>query len=413
MIKNNPFLNTLFAKTWLAHFSPTTKEYSFSLFPEISFLKSKWLPLFVNLGKTNTKGINYTLANEDNNLLKNKTFLIYDVHTYFNTVEAGTKTQLKLKKITQYPGYLCELENFSSVAAYMKKNLSKNSNYKFNLYKRKLEHCFDISYTMYYGAIPKETYTHLFTVFHQLLVKRFAEKQESNNNLDTTEWDFYFDVTYPMILEKKAALFVTYNKEIPIAITLLNFSDSIAFDTIRVFDTDYAPFRLGTISIIEQLQWCIENGIKYLDFSKGHYEYKERWATTKYNFEYHILYDSKGGISRLIAHTILSYFRLKNYLREKNINTVFHKFTFLLKNKKNNVTLKKKADLLDTTNRPLATYLKPIDMDTKENAALLKFTYQFMYNTSEKLTDIQLYEITNKANCFYIEGLENGYTFVA
>tara|TARA_R110002049_G_scaffold293219_3_gene478104 strand:- start:2221 stop:3462 length:1242 start_codon:yes stop_codon:yes gene_type:complete len=413
MIKNNPFLYSAFTTKWLTHFNKNKKEFLFSYFPDLAFIKNTYIPLYTNIGKTNTKGISYTLANEEDKSLRNNSFLIYDVHSYFHKTAPINSSRFRLKKTVQYPGYLCELENFSSVAAYMKKNLSKNSNYKFNLYKRKLEHCFDISYTMYYGAIPKKTYIHLFTVFHQLLVKRFAEKQESNNNLDPTEWDFYVDVTYPMILEKKAALFVTYNKEQPIAISLLFFSDTIAFDTIRVFDTDYAPFRLGTISIIEQLQWCVENGIKYLDFSKGHYEYKERWATTKYNFEYHILYDSKGGISRLIAHTIVSYFRLKNYLREKNIHMLFHKFTFLVRSKKENRTQNEKAVFLATTNRPLATNLKPIDMDAKENARLLKFTYQFMYNTSEKLTDIHLYEITNKANCFYIEGLENRYSFVA
>ena len=92
---------------------------------------------------------------------------------------------------------------------------------------------------------------------------------------------------------------------------------------------------------------------------------------------------------------------------------LFHKFTFLVRSKKENRTQNEKAVFLATTNRPLATNLKPIDMDAKENARLLKFTYQFMYNTSEKLTDIHLYEITNKANCFYIEGLENRYSFVA
>ncbi|MDO6853320.1 GNAT family N-acetyltransferase [Cellulophaga lytica] len=411
MIQNNPFLCFNFLKKWMIHFSSKKKEYSTSLLPDFTFIKTFIPLLYTNIAKTNTKGLTYTINNKQEKKKNSKTFLIYDIHTYFNTISIKDDNKYKIKKTIQYPGYLCELENFLSVNEYMKKRLSKSSNYKFNLYKRKLEHSFEISYKMYYGAITKEKYNFLFYAFKKLLIKRFNDKQETNNNLNPKEWDFYFDVTYPMLLEKKAALFVTYNKKTPIAITLLYFSDTIAFDTIRVFDIDYAPFRLGTISIIKQLDWCITNGIKFLDFSKGYYEYKERWATTKYNFEYHIIYNSKSYASKTIMYITLAFFNFKNYLRNKNIHKKFHQFTFALK--KNSTKKIEKKVPLKNFKAPKKENLKEISVFDIKNTSLLKYVYDFLYRKSEKLNHVTLYKITNHQNCYYIKGLQNADTFTA
>ena len=65
---------------------------------------------------------------------------------------------------------------------------------------------------MFYGAIEKVEYDHIFEHFKFLLTKRFDDKQITNNNLDPAEWEFYKEVVYPLILEKKASLYVIYNK---------------------------------------------------------------------------------------------------------------------------------------------------------------------------------------------------------
>ena len=65
-----------------------------------------------------------------------------------------------------------------------------------------------------------------------------------------------------MIRNKEAALFVIYNQDKPIAINLVNFSDTTMLDVIRVFDIDYARYRLGVVGIMKQIEWCIENNFK-------------------------------------------------------------------------------------------------------------------------------------------------------
>ena len=66
-----------------------------------------------------------------------------------------------------------------------------------------------------------ESYDYVFSYFKTLLRKRFFSKKTNNNNLNPQEWAFYKDVTLPMIRNKEAALFVTYDENKPIAITVI------------------------------------------------------------------------------------------------------------------------------------------------------------------------------------------------
>ena len=168
----------------------------------------------------------------------------------------------------------------------------------------------------------------MFFKFEELLHKRFLDKKTINANLNKDVWNFYYDVTYPMMLEKKASMFVTYDKKQPIAITLLYHNNTIAYDTIRVFDIDYAKYRLGTVSIMAQLDWCFNNNIKILDFSKGYFEYKERWTNQSYHFDYQIIYDSNTYISKVVAYLLLGFYNLKQKLREMNINQWYYHLIF-------------------------------------------------------------------------------------
>ena len=147
------------------------------------------------------------------------------------------------------------------------------------------------------------------------------------------EWEFYKEVTLPMILNKQAALFVVYDKDMPIAITLLNFSNNTMIDVIRTFDIDYSKFRLGTVSIMKQLEWCIENNFKALDFSKGYFEYKKRWANKPYWFEYHIYYDKKSFLAKTLALLYKNFFTFKLFLRKKHITNYIHELNFFLNKK--------------------------------------------------------------------------------
>jgi hypothetical protein len=77
----------------------------------------------------------------------------------------------------------------------------------------------------------------------------------------------------------------------------------------------------------------MENEIRIFDFSKGHYGYKEDWATGKYAFKHHIIYNRRSLSSVLIARYLMIYYSLKQYFRRKNLNKVYNKILFQLKSK--------------------------------------------------------------------------------
>jgi hypothetical protein len=330
--------------------------------------------------------------------------MVYDVPTYIENKAHEINGRLKITKLDQYPGFFIDLDNFLDVDDYLKKHFKKSSRYKLKKYKKRLETCFDISYEVFWGSVKKETYDALFGQFRVLLEKRFAEKRVYNNNLDPKEWNFYREVAYPLIHEKKAALFVVFEKECPIAVTLLYFNGDAVIDAITVFDPDYSKFHLGSCSVMQLIQWCIEKGYKKLDFSKGYFDYKTRWSTHKYQFEYHILYNPKSALSTGLANLAALFFRLKGYLRRKNVNWHVHKATYLLKNFKISNEPNRQNALMLTDSLEDSTNLDwtPVSLELAKDV-VRKRGFDFLYLTGEKLKDILLFQ-ANSGKIFMIKG---------
>ena len=397
-----------YKRIWLKHFR--TKDdtlQTFNYFLGLDFIKHNRRSIYVNVGETHTKGINYNVQSEAYSAVINKIFLIYDVPTYFevDTTQLGDK--IKLLKSKQYQGFLIETGKYKSLNDYMLDNFNKNSRSKNNKYKRRLEDSFNISYCMFFGAISKTEYDFIFAQFRILLEKRFKDKQETNNNLDEKEWSFYYEVAYYLILEKKASLFVIYNNDEPIGVTLSYFSDDTLFDAITVFDIDYFKFHLGSITIMKLIEWCIDNGMENLDFSKGYFEYKRRWSTKIYDFEYHIFYDSESLSSKITANAMKCLYDLKQQLREKKLNEKLHKMTYKLKFKDQNQNEKliynfAKAELNEVTKKHI-----PIDVELPKNRLLKPMIFEFLYLYLENYNNIKLYKLTSTMNSYLIEGKQN------
>ncbi|WP_298505780.1 GNAT family N-acetyltransferase [uncultured Maribacter sp.] len=403
---NNPFLSDIFKKTWLNHFNKENKEFHFSNFKKLRFVKFKNLPLYINVGKTHTKGISYAVDTSDTTEIDGKVFLMYDIPTFFNLKEIS-KNRLKTHKIKQYPGFLINLELFQDLNEYMAITFKKSSRYKLKKYAKKLETCFDIDYKMFRGEISKEEYDYIFSSFNTLLKKRFDAKKITNNNLEKKEWGFYYEVAYPMILEKKAGLFVIYNEKQPIGVTLCYFSDEIIFDAITVFDIDYSKFHLGSVTIMKLIEWSISHKFKIFDFSKGYFDYKKRWASNKYDFEYHLLYDSKSYTATFIAFIIKNVFEFKQFLRDKKVNDTLHKFSYKLKNyhKTNKKKTKKGYKSISLSQPYKEEKLELIHLNEKENNFLKPFLHEFLYLNTESINSTKVYYLKDKRNTYIFEGL--------
>ena len=403
-MQKNPFTSIIFTSIWSKHFNHKKKVQTLKCIPQLRFTKTSGFSYWINVGGTLTKGIYYKLLDTPNFDYKNKVFLIYDVPDYFGINNTVTNNNLGYYAIKQYPGFLVNLSEFTDLTHYMNSTFSKSSRYKLNKYKKRFEHCFDIQYHMFYGEISKNEYDNIFNCFKKLLKKRFDDKKVANNNLRPEEWNFYYEVAYPMILQKKASLFVIYDSGIPIGITLNYFSEHIVFDAITVFDIDYSKFHLGSITIMKLIEWSLENKFKIFDFSKGYFDYKTRWSTKAYNFEYHIYYDSSSLKAKSTAWLLRSFFRLKNYLRDKKLNEKLDKLTYLIKNKnpKNkancNYSFVEMDYTLDLKN------IEPINTDKLNSTLLKSIACEFLYLNNECMKNLKVYKLKDQQITYLLLG---------
>lgn len=402
---NNPFSSDTFTTVWLKIFNEQKSSFQFPYFEQINFVRSNAFKIYSNVGGTNTKGVSYGI-NPDllSPNFNDACFLIYDVPQYFGTkvLEHENVGFIKLK---QYPGFLINAGKYNSLDNYLSSNFSKSSRYKLKKYRKKLEKCFNIEYKMFYGSIDRSTYDSLFQSFRELLEKRFDDKQVYNNNLDSKEWEFYHSVSYPMILEKKAGLFVIYNDGKPIGITLNYFSEDILFDAITVFDIDYGKFHLGSITIMKLIEWCIQSGFNTMDFSKGYFDYKKRWANLQYDFEYHIYYNRKSSLSKSKAFLISNFYRLKQLLRENGINEKLHKLTYKLNNKKVEAqdTLRYEFKKDDRCEFKLENYTKLCWYNHESLRKSLVFEFLYLFEENEKNINLYSDNISQNSYCIQCE----------
>lgn len=397
-IQNNPFTSKTFEEVWSKNFKRTKSIHSFKFLDGVRFYKTALFPIFFNMGKNHTKG-NYYEINGENDF-KNKVFVIYDVPSYFKVQNIPqTLKKLKLYKSIQYPGFLIELDKYSSMDDYLMSTFGKNSRMKMRKYSKRLDACFDISTKMFFGTIDKNEYDLVFEHFMVLLKRRYSDKEISYNNMQPDEWAFYKEVAYPLILEGKASLFVVYNNETPIAITYNYHSNDTVFDAITVFDIDYVKFNMGYINNLKLIEWCFENNIKNLDFTKGYFDYKKRMCSLEYDFEYHILYDNNSLQSKAIAYLFFKFYELKAYLRIRKINTKLHKLTFLLKNKK---TKKQLYEITELNNLPDINTISEINWNKEKYSFLNKNICDFLYTISIHKSEVKVYSINNQNDSYII-----------
>lgn len=401
---DNPFLSNTFCSTWAKHFLLDKEAHTFNFAKNLSFYPGRLPGLYINTGRNLTKGINYEFNPKLEKAEKGKTFLIYDTIDFLTDNVELDKSPMGLYAVKQYPGFAINLDSYTSLDDYMAKTFKKSSRYKLRKYKKRLEESFNISFKAFNGEISKEEYDTVFSSFRKLLEKRFEEKQIYNNNLDKKEWDFYKEVAYPMILEKRATLFVLYNNNEPISVTLAYLSNDRIFDAITVFDIDYSKFHLGSIKIMYLVDWCIKNKWKVLDFSKGYFDYKIRWANKQFDFHYHIWFDKKSIKSRAVALYLKLFFSFKQYLRDKNVNEMLHKVTYRLKNKEAQTT-----EYQFEENGPELTseQIEELNIHSSDNNLLKRICYDFLYLFPEKESNIKIFRCRDNDDFYLIKGKEN------
>lgn len=390
VMSKNPFTSDTFISIWLKHFTNSLKPICFKGFHNISFVKANFLPVYLNVGRNWTKAMSYSI---DYSLVKGgkmRAFLIYDVPEYMEVRPEPKNSPLHTIKVRQYQGYLANFKGIDSLSQYMERKFDSKSRYKFKRNKERLQKCFNTSETIYYGEISKQEYDSLMSSFKNLLIKAFKEKQV--NSIIITKWEFYHDLIYPMILERKASLYVLKNEDESICISLNFHTEKTVILFFSVYDSDFSKFAIGYMSVMKCIEWCIENKMYAYDFSKGYFHYKKRWSSIEYPFYYHILYYPQNPISVALATVMASYFRLKQKLRENNIHKFYHRILFHLKSNERNTTNKKETSYGPETNLDPTISSKKLNLNTAEYSFLKRPLYDYLYKSGEHSKMVVLVE---------------------
>jgi hypothetical protein len=103
----------------------------------------------------------------------------------------------------------------------------------------------------------------LFRSLKVMLERRFDQKKVVNGNIDKLQE--YEAAVYPLLLKKKAFIFVIYDGDKPIDIAFNFLFQNTVYSYTSGFDIDYSKFNLGMIDMIKHLEWCFENGYKQMD----------------------------------------------------------------------------------------------------------------------------------------------------
>jgi hypothetical protein len=181
--------------------------------------------------------------------------------------------------------------------------------------------------------------------------------------------------------------------------------DKSVINAITVFDIDYSIFHVGSVAIWKQLEWCLESNYRIFNFSKGHFEYKAQWATNKYQFEHHIVYNKKSFASTTIAWYLFAYQSTKQFFRKINLNVVYNKIRF-------------RTNHLNFSQNPGEKYItqkmieilpdKPLTKIDRNDAAhffIKKPLNSFIYLNQDHVKDIDIFlEVNTNKKIYYFKG---------
>lgn len=370
------------------------------------FDKSSILPLFESVfNKTNNQDFNNkntTIKKE----YKNHIYLVNCIPPYFNLQISNSKVPpYGFFKVSPRQGFLVDLKGYSSMDDYFSGHFNKKKRITVRRCLKRLEACFNIHHKVYYGEISRETYDFLFDRFESMIRKRFSQKDKSHDNL--RNWDYYKKATYSMILEKKASLFVVYDNEKPIDISLNYHHQNILNYAITSYDVDYSKFGLGNVAIYKRLEWCFENGYEIFEMDWGDYPYKRYWSNCIYDYECYVLYNKNHAHKKIMAFMIAMLIKWRKYLRG-NIASIKQKAKKALKKESQFLTKQNSGKPIienkDMTSVVLNENNTKIDINKQEYTFLRKPTYDFQYLNTEHSKDINVYKVYSEAHSFFITG---------
>jgi hypothetical protein len=266
-----------------------------------------------------------------------------------------------------------------------------------------LESCFDIKYKLFYGEISKNQYDQLLKELRGMIVQRFQQRNEQSKSL--LEWNRTVELTFPLILNKKASIFVIYDRDKPIEIAINYHFKQIMFTYISSYDIDYAKFGLGHVEIYTQLEWCLDNDFTRFEMGWGDLDYKRRWSNHIYNFEQHLFYYKKSILTRckFIIKTLAIHAKL--FLISKNVHIHVRNLKKRLRPNNSNDSYIN-YEIIPVGSHSLELGYNIIDYNKESFSFLRKIINDFLYSSIEHLANVEVH-YNQDNNTYIIKGLHH------
>lgn len=344
----------------------------------------------------------YSSKNTSNNILENKNFSIQIIPKYLDITYHPNLRKMVVNEFRL--GYVSKLNEFQDVKSYVLSQYQKNAKPILKKIKR-LETCFNINYTLFFGDIDRNQYDFLMESLKGMLTKRFIQRNDSNYRLN--EWKDLHDSTYDLIKQKKASLFVIYNNDEPIQINLQYHFKDILISSIASYNIDYQVFGLGNTAVYKQIEWCINNNYTIYDQGHGDLPYKRRWSNLIYNFDHHIVYSKNDLMSILKAYIEYIKVMLKGLLRKKKVDYSLKRMKDYFSKKKPMEfnTIEKSYKFLEIENfEDEFKSFSLINWKSIEYEFLIRIVYDFLYYNFEHYNDIEVYQNNSQKNKFIFRG---------
>lgn len=313
------------------------------------------------------------------------------------------------KKSIHKPGLAVNITSgFNSIDEYLKVQSTSFRKVVTRSVKR-LESCFNIEYKMFYENISKPECDLVMGKLFAMIENRF--KQRSGRNTILRQWDYYTNLAFNGINNKTASLFVIYNGELPIEVSLNFHYDDIMFSYISSYDLDYSKFSLGNIEIYKQLEWCIDNKIALFDIGYGDYKYKRRWVNFVYDFETIYVADRKSMLLQIYSFLHDTKTNLIHYLILKKVNYWIYDTIDKIKGI-DRTFVPDPYEIFDSKGHQYDD--NNININTEDSFYLRKPVYDHAYTLQEHIDHLKVFKSQSDSKSYIIKGQksERGFKFI-
>lgn len=332
----------------------------------------------------------------------NNLYVIKNVPKYLNINFFDDKS-FYTKNYPSIKGFAISLVNYSETDSYMQDQLKSKARSQILRRIRRLEKCFDITHKRYYGKIDKDECLTLLALLKEMIIKRFQERNQVSDIIK--KWIQVQTNLHSLIIAKKASLFIIYNGNTPIAMSVCYHYGNVLFSYITSYNTDYFKFGLGNILIYKKLEFCFENSYEFLEMGWGDLDYKRRWCNHIHNLDNYVVFPKNSLLAYLIAKWEGNKTHLKAYLISSKIYVFFKKTINLFRIKKEYIKNAIKYSFENLENSTSFDNAISINLTDEDNFRFKTIVNDFIYKTEEYYLDVKLYYSQNEG--FYIIKGEN------